>query len=319
MLVPRVQGVWCGHTGEQFSLEVSQMVLVNIPISEAVINNLQHPAEKSWQEAARCPLAVEEPDQPGQEILLLPEPLHQSDKRSEGAVWRTKEVTQVGSEMEKKKTKASSSESSARSNSGHSKQGCHKGVETCPITCASNTSPLVTALDLKRQEETKEIQVADEEEPQRGILGLPQEPNWEQSVERKCSGRGVVGGLRSWPNPIGACCPIAEPKRDWGSWGGPAYHQWKSGRRVGCWWGREKPAKTGEDYNTDENEENLNDLMLRMRKEAPQIYLTRRKVESLPMKTVQRDYNEISVGNGMLKIVTKTMYQKKESRPKKVP
>lgn len=59
--------------------------------------------------------------------------------------------------------------------------------------------------------------------------------------------------------------------------------------------------------------------MLRMRKEAPQIYLTRRKVESLPMKTVQRDYNEISVGNGMLKIVTKTMYQKKESRPKKVP
>ena len=86
MLVPRVQGVWCGHIGEQFSLEVSQMVLVNIPISEVVINNLQHPAEKSWQEAARCPLAVEEPDQPGQEILLLPEPLHQSDKRSEGAV-----------------------------------------------------------------------------------------------------------------------------------------------------------------------------------------------------------------------------------------
>lgn len=80
-----------------------------------------------------------------------------------------------------------------------------------------------------------------------------------------------------------------------------------------------KASKNGEDYNTDENEQNLNDLMLRMRKEAPQIYLTRRKVESLQMKTVQRDYNEIFVGNGMLKIVTKTMYQKKESRPKKVP
>lgn len=80
-----------------------------------------------------------------------------------------------------------------------------------------------------------------------------------------------------------------------------------------------KASKNGEDYNTDENEENLNDLMLRMRKEAPKIYLTRRKVESLQMKTVQRDYNEIFVGNGMLKIVTKTMYQKKESRPKKVP
>lgn len=56
-----------------------------MPTSEGLINTLQDPVEKLRQEAARCPLA-EEPDQPGQKILPLPEPLHQSDKGCEGAV-----------------------------------------------------------------------------------------------------------------------------------------------------------------------------------------------------------------------------------------
>lgn len=46
---------------------------MNMPTSEGLINTLQDPVEKLRQEAARCPLAEEEPDQPGQEILPLPE------------------------------------------------------------------------------------------------------------------------------------------------------------------------------------------------------------------------------------------------------
>nr|XP_020737841.1 Golgi membrane protein 1 isoform X2 [Odocoileus virginianus texanus] len=46
------------------------------------------------------------------------------------------------------------------------------------------------AFDLKRQEETKEIQVVSEEEPQRDGLVLPKEPGPEQAVE----GDGQVGG-----------------------------------------------------------------------------------------------------------------------------
>lgn len=83
-----------------FSQQVSHVLLVNMPTSEGLINTLQDPVEKLRQEAARCPLA-EEPDQPGQKILPLPEPLHQSDKGREGAVWRTNEVTQMANEMGK--------------------------------------------------------------------------------------------------------------------------------------------------------------------------------------------------------------------------
>lgn len=60
-LVPKVWWV-------QFLCQVSQVAryfLVNMSTSEGLINDLQDPAEKSWQEAARCSPAAEEPVQPG--------------------------------------------------------------------------------------------------------------------------------------------------------------------------------------------------------------------------------------------------------------
>lgn len=68
-------------------------------------------------------------------------------------------------------------------------------------------------------------------------------------------------------------------------------------------------SKYGEDYNTDENEENLNDLMLKMRKEVPQIYLKKKSGitsnEDCAMRLQQKIHVKRNAQNCDQKLCTK--------------
>lgn len=81
--------------------------------------------------------------------------------------------------------------------------------------------PLGTALDLKGQEETNEIQVVSAEEPQRGILGLLQEPDRAECSTKMCKEEVLWEG-KNLAKPIGVCCPTAETRKRLGALRGPA-------------------------------------------------------------------------------------------------
>ncbi|XP_047381618.1 Golgi membrane protein 1 isoform X2 [Sciurus carolinensis] len=73
---------------------------------------------------------------------------------------------------------------------------------------------LEVVLDSKRQEETNEIQVVSEEEPQRDSLQLPQEPHQGQAVERPVGGRGFGRAELSQTAQVPENQESEDPERD---------------------------------------------------------------------------------------------------------
>uniref|UniRef100_G1QUE7 Golgi membrane protein 1 n=1 Tax=Nomascus leucogenys TaxID=61853 RepID=G1QUE7_NOMLE len=142
--------------------------------------------------------------------------------------------------------------------------GVPQGKENVPGNSKSQTPAPSSkvVLDSKRQvekEETNEIQVVNEEEPQRDRLGLPQEPGREQVVEdRPVGGRGFGGARELGQTPqVPAALSVSQenpemegPERDQLVIPDGQEEEQEAARE-----GRNQQKLRGEDdYNIDENE-----------------------------------------------------------------
>ncbi|XP_003267542.3 Golgi membrane protein 1 [Nomascus leucogenys] len=142
--------------------------------------------------------------------------------------------------------------------------GVPQGKENLPGNSKSQTPAPSSkvVLDSKRQvekEETNEIQVVNEEEPQRDRLGLPQEPGREQVVEdRPVGGRGFGGARELGQTPqVPAALSVSQenpemegPERDQLVIPDGQEEEQEAARE-----GRNQQKLRGEDdYNIDENE-----------------------------------------------------------------
>lgn len=72
--------------------------------------------------------------------------------------------------------------------------------------------------------------------------------------------------MRPWPNPTSVCYPTAESKKRPEALRGTSLSSVKVRKKSRMLMRKGEACTNGENYHTDENEENLNDLMLKMRR-----------------------------------------------------